>query len=163
MYLVSFTQSDIHIQFYMYKQVRHFMYYNGLGNCILFEVLYCFAEWTVEVLSPGLDCMASLFQYILHSPMRIHQTDMHNCGGDYYKTRQSRLLVMHLSISCPTPGNPHTPSGDLTLLLVPTPGEIDSCPQITDRFSVVAFLNNKIALTIILLATGAKVNFWLHA
>ena len=28
----------------------------------------------------------------------------------------------------PTPGRPHTPGGDLTLLLVPTPGAIDSCP-----------------------------------
>ena len=47
----------------------------------------------------------------------------------------------------PTPGRPHTPGGDLTLLLVPTTGAIDSCPG-TDRFSVVAFLNYKIALAI---------------
>ena len=48
---------------------------------------------------------------------------------------------------------PHTPGGDLTLLFAPTPGAIDSF-QFTDRFLVVAFLNNKIALAIILLATG---------
>ena len=27
-----------------------------------------------------------------------------------------------------TPGRPHAPGGDLTLLLVPTPGAIDRCP-----------------------------------
>ena len=64
---------------------------------------------------------------------------------------------MHLSISCPTtpPERPHTPSGDLTLLLVPTLGAI---AQFTDRFLVVAFLNNKIAFAIILLATGVLVS-----
>jgi len=37
------------------------------------------------------------------------------------------LAVMHLSISSttPTPGRPHTPGGDLTLTLVPTPGAVD--------------------------------------
>jgi len=32
---------------------------------------------------------------------------------------------MHLSISSPTPGHPHTSGGDLTLTLVPTPGAVD--------------------------------------
>ena len=32
---------------------------------------------------------------------------------------------MHLSISSPTPGRPHTLGGDLTLTLVPTPGVVD--------------------------------------
>ena len=51
------------------------------------------------------------------------------------------MTLMHLSSSCPTPGA-SPPLGQLTVV------------QFTDRFSVVAFLNNKIALAIILLATG---------
>ena len=65
----------------------------------------------------------------------------------------SRYVLHYLSISCPTPipGRPHPPGGDLTLLLVPPLGQL-TVVQFTDRFSVAAFLNNKIAL--ILLAEG---------
>jgi len=37
----------------------------------------------------------------------------------------TKVIIMHLSISCPTPRRPHTPGGDLTLTLVPTPGVVD--------------------------------------
>jgi len=37
----------------------------------------------------------------------------------------SMVCLMHLSMTSPTPGHPHTPGGDLTLPLVPTPGAVD--------------------------------------
>ena len=46
---------------------------------------------------------------------------------------------MHLSISSPTPGHPHTPSGDLTLALVPTPGAVDIEAEVFRIFVAVAF------------------------
>ena len=48
---------------------------------------------------------------------------------------------MHLSISSPTPhpGRPHTPGGDLTLALVPTPGAVDIEAEVFRIFVAVAF------------------------
>jgi len=52
--------------------------------------------------------------------------------------------------------HPHTPGGDLTLLLVPTPGAIGTCPIIGPIF----IISNKIALrvapAVILLATSVR-------
>ena len=43
--------------------------------------------------------------------------------------RVSNFALVNFMPPLPTPqGCPHTPGGDLTLLLVPTPGAIDSCP-----------------------------------
>jgi len=46
---------------------------------------------------------------------------------------------MHLSISSPTPGHPHTSGGDLTLTLVPIPGEVDIEAEVFRIFIAVAF------------------------